>query len=173
MKIRTKHGQVYKNFRLSYFNNWVIKKINYEDNILIMKTNQRLFWYNFEIVRRIIIRAVRKKIRMRYKKKKKVKIKIWRSYKRDQQYLKKLFWFSGITWVPLTMKPRGSRMGRGKGIFKIWFVDSKSGTILFKIRNCKIIILYVILKRISCCARMGKFMSVLNLAKIQYEHWYW
>ena len=54
----------------------------------------------------------------------------------------------------------------GEGILKIWFVDSKSGIILFKIRNCKIVILYVILKGISYCVRIRKFMSISNLVEV-------
>ena len=42
-----------------------------------MKTNQCLFWHNFEIVCWVIIATARKKIRMRYKKKLKLKYNVY------------------------------------------------------------------------------------------------
>lgn len=177
--VRKGTRQVYKNFRLSYRKNWNITKRIYEENTLVIMISRRMFWYNFESIRRVIIRTVRKKIRKRYKMQKMQKIqkknrnKTWGIYKRDRRYVKKLLWISGLEWLPLTMKSRGSRMGHGKGRFKIWYIRFCPGVMMLKIQCWKSIILYMILKRVSYYYRVIQFINIKKLIYRSKEELYW
>lgn len=51
--------------------------------------------------------------------------------------------------MPLTLKARGARMGKGKGGFKKWYVHVKPGVVLFRLRSSKILVARVVLGRIA------------------------
>lgn len=165
--------QAYKNFRLNYRSNWNIVERVYEDNVLVIIISRRMFWYNFESMRRVIIRAVRRKIRKRYKIQRKIREKTWSTYKRDYCYRKKLFWIGGLEWLPFTMKPRGSRMGHGKGRFKTWYVRFRPGIMIFKMQCWKLIVMYIILKRLSYCFRIIQLTNIKRVIYKSREELYW
>lgn len=46
-------------------------------------------------------------------------------------------WFSAFPHLPLTRKPNGTRMGKGKGKLECWFTNVSGGTILIEFRNLR------------------------------------
>ena len=169
-----KDGKIINNkFRLNYFRNWQIVTINYYNNSFIINITKRLFWYNFEVIRRLVARAFKKKIKLRYKKKKKKKkIKIWKIYVRKKKK-KKFLWISGILWVPLNIKSKGSRMGHGKGSLKGWYISFNPGIIVFKLYNFKIILLNIISRQILSYMKVSKIINILQIRNYYYSIWYW
>ena len=47
-------------------------------------------------------------------------------------------WINIFPYLPLTKKVIGSRMGKGKGKLKIWWVQVKPGTNLFEFKNLRV-----------------------------------
>lgn len=107
----------------------------YETDVFVVVKLSRAFWYNFEVIRREIKRLMRAKRQKRYKfkQKKKIKVKIRNAYVRKYKYAQRVMWISGLNWLPLSMKPKGSRMGKGVGGFKKWYSLTTWGFVLFKI----------------------------------------
>ncbi len=56
---------------------------------------------------------------------------------RKSDKTKRFFWFNGFPHLPLTRKPLGSRMGKGKGKVEIWFAQLKPGSFLFEFVNLR------------------------------------
>ena len=50
---------------------------------------------------------------------------------------KRKFWFNGFPHLPLTRKSTGSRMGKGKGKVKRWFIRIKGNSLLFEFKNLR------------------------------------
>lgn len=50
---------------------------------------------------------------------------------------RRFFWFNGFPQLPLTRKSTGSRMGKGKGKLKYWFIRLKGGIFLFEFKNLR------------------------------------
>ena len=65
-----------------------------------------------------------------------LKIYLKRSVKKPDITQRK-FWFNASPHLPITKKPIGSRMGKGKGKTKKWFAPVKPGTILVEFRNLR------------------------------------
>ena len=165
--------QAYRNFRLTSFQQWRFGHVDYNGCLFIVMNSMRLFWYNFETVRRLVIRSMRKKLPKRYKIKKVKKKKKWHSYVRPKRYISKLLWVGGISWLPLTMKPRGSRMGHGKGSFKMWFVRPTAGLLIFRVSCLKYLLMRIILKRVAGCIQTKSFSYINQWGRNVGVSWYW
>lgn len=46
-------------------------------------------------------------------------------------------WFHAFPHLPLTRKPNGTRMGKGKGKLECWFTHVSGGTILVEFKNLR------------------------------------
>ena len=56
---------------------------------------------------------------------------------RKSDYTKRFVWFHAFPHLPLTKKPTGTRMGKGKGKLECWFTNITNGTILVEFRNLR------------------------------------
>lgn len=50
---------------------------------------------------------------------------------------KRKLWFRTFPYFPLSKKPQGLRMGKGKGKFLIWFAKIRAGLILIQVKNIR------------------------------------
>lgn len=50
---------------------------------------------------------------------------------------RRFVWFHAFPHLPLTRKPKGVRMGKGKGKLECWFTNVSGGTILVEFRNLR------------------------------------
>lgn len=50
---------------------------------------------------------------------------------------RRFVWFNAFPHIPLTRKPNGTRMGKGKGKLECWFTDISGGTILIEFQNLR------------------------------------
>ena len=64
------------------------------------------------------------------------KLFLKRSIKKSEK-TKRFFWFNSFPQLPLTRKVIGSRMGKGKGKVKKWFIKIKPNTFLFEFLNLR------------------------------------
>lgn len=78
---------------------------------------------------------------------------IKKSTKRSEKTLRK-FWCTVFPNQPLTKKPQGSRMGKGKGKRITWGLLVKSGFFLYELKNLRFgrgfFYLYQLKKKIPC-----------------------
>lgn len=56
---------------------------------------------------------------------------------RKSDYTRRFVWFSAFPHIPLTRKPNGTRMGKGKGKLECWFTHVSGGTTLFEFKNLR------------------------------------
>jgi len=56
---------------------------------------------------------------------------------RKSDKTKRFFWFKAFPHLPLTRKPDGLRMGKGKGKLDCWFTTIKGGVILCEFKNLR------------------------------------
>lgn len=56
---------------------------------------------------------------------------------RKSDHTKRSFWFNTFPHLPLTRKPKGSRMGKGAGKLHIWFTNVQAGTIIVEFTNLR------------------------------------
>lgn len=72
-----------------------------------------------------------------------------------------------MVWLPLAAKPRGSRMGRGKGGFRVWYAHMRAGTSIVRLRYHKSVVVYVMIRRllanVSACRRGNMAMVVRDV----------
>jgi large subunit ribosomal protein L16 len=50
---------------------------------------------------------------------------------------RRFVWFNAFPHIPLTRKPNGTRMGKGKGKLECWFTNVTGGSILLELRNLR------------------------------------
>ncbi len=50
---------------------------------------------------------------------------------------RRFVWFLAFPHLPLTKKPNGIRMGKGKGKLECWFTNVSGGTILMEFKNLR------------------------------------
>lgn len=50
---------------------------------------------------------------------------------------RRFVWFLAFPHLPLTRKPNGVRMGKGKGKLQCWFTNLAGGTVLIEFRNLR------------------------------------
>ena len=50
---------------------------------------------------------------------------------------RRFFWFNAFPHLPLTRKPNGVRMGKGKGKLECWFTNISGGSTLVEFRNLR------------------------------------
>jgi large subunit ribosomal protein L16 len=56
---------------------------------------------------------------------------------RKSDYTKRFVWFHAFPHLPLTKKPTGTRMGKGKGKLECWFTNVQGGAVLFEFKNLR------------------------------------
>ena len=56
---------------------------------------------------------------------------------RKSDYTNRFFWFNAFPHLPLTKKPTGTRMGKGKGKLECWFTTLPGGIILIEFKNLR------------------------------------
>lgn len=56
--------------------------------------------------------------------------------KRSEKTLR-VFWLKSFPQIPLTRKPKGLRMGKGKGKRDTWFAKIPNGSILIEFKNLR------------------------------------
>lgn len=56
---------------------------------------------------------------------------------RKSDYTRRFVWFNAFPHLPLTRKPVGLRMGKGKGKLQCWFTNVSGGTMLIEFRNLR------------------------------------
>lgn len=57
---------------------------------------------------------------------------------RKSDYTKRFVWLHAFPHLPLTKKPTGTRMGKGKGKLECWFTNVTNGVIFVEFRNLRI-----------------------------------
>jgi len=50
---------------------------------------------------------------------------------------RRFVWFNAFPHLPLTRKPKGVRMGKGKGKLEAWVTNVRAGTILIEFQNLR------------------------------------
>ena len=66
----------------------------------------------------------------------KMKLFLKRSIKKSDK-TRRLFWFTTFPHLPLTKKPIGTRMGKGKGKLDIWYTNVRGGSLLIEFKNLR------------------------------------
>lgn len=56
---------------------------------------------------------------------------------RKSDYTRRFVWFHAFPHLPLTKKPTGTRMGKGKGKNECWFTNVSGGTTLVEFKNLR------------------------------------
>ena len=56
---------------------------------------------------------------------------------RKSDYTKRFVWFNAFPHLPITKKPSGTRMGKGKGKLEAWFTTIYPGTVLVEFKNLR------------------------------------
>lgn len=56
---------------------------------------------------------------------------------RKSDSTKRFVWFNAFPHLPLTRKPNGIRMGKGKGKLECWFTNISGGSVLVEFRNLR------------------------------------
>ena len=56
---------------------------------------------------------------------------------RKSDYTKRFVWFNAFPHLPITKKPAGTRMGKGKGKLEAWYTTIYPGTILTEFKNLR------------------------------------
>lgn len=64
------------------------------------------------------------------------KLFLKRSMKKSDQ-TRRFIWFLAFPHLPLTRKPNGIRMGKGKGKLECWFTNISGGTIFLEFKNLR------------------------------------
>ena len=64
------------------------------------------------------------------------KLFLKRSSKKSD-YTRRFFWLSAFPHLPLTKKPNGVRMGKGKGKLECWFTNISGGTVIVEFKNLR------------------------------------
>lgn len=57
---------------------------------------------------------------------------------RKPDFTKRFVWLSSFPHLPLTRKPTGTRMGKGKGKLECWFTNLHAGIFFVEFRNLRI-----------------------------------
>jgi large subunit ribosomal protein L16 len=65
-----------------------------------------------------------------------LKLFLKRSVKKGDK-TRRSFWFYAFPHLPLSRKPVGLRMGKGKGKLKCWFTNIRGGVVLFEFNNLR------------------------------------
>jgi large subunit ribosomal protein L16 len=66
-----------------------------------------------------------------------LKLFLKRSSKKSDR-TRRIFWFNAFPHIPLTRKPKGLRMGKGKGKLKCWFTNIRGGSIIIQFKNLRL-----------------------------------
>lgn len=56
---------------------------------------------------------------------------------RKSDYTRRFVWINAFPHLPLTKKPTGTRMGKGKGKLECWYTHVHSGVSLFEFKNLR------------------------------------
>ena len=112
--------------------------------IIKTKKNTRIFWTNFETLRLQLTWALGKK--RRFSRKLYFKHKLGQKKKKEFAFRynanrKRKMWkifFTGFPHLLYTLKPKGSRMGKGKGSSNSYFYNAASGQHLIFIIGCNL-----------------------------------
>jgi large subunit ribosomal protein L16 len=56
---------------------------------------------------------------------------------RKSDYTRRFVWFHAFPHLPLTKKPTGTRMGKGKGKLECWMTSVSGGTTLIEFKNLR------------------------------------
>lgn len=64
------------------------------------------------------------------------KLFLKRSSKKSEK-TRRFAWFQAFPHLPLTRKPNGTRMGKGKGKLECWFTNISGGTFLIEFKNLR------------------------------------
>lgn len=56
---------------------------------------------------------------------------------RKSDYTKRFVWMHAFPHLPLTKKPTGTRMGKGKGKLECWFTNIQPGTVFVEFKNLR------------------------------------
>ena len=56
---------------------------------------------------------------------------------KKSDYTDRFTWLKAFPHLPLTKKPTGTRMGKGKGKLECWFTNVSGGTILIEFKNLR------------------------------------
>ena len=64
------------------------------------------------------------------------KLFLKRSMKKSD-YTRRFVWFLAFPHLPLTRKPNGIRMGKGKGKLECWFTNISGGSVLLEFKNLR------------------------------------
>jgi ribosomal protein L16 len=57
---------------------------------------------------------------------------------RKADYTKRFVWLHAFPHLPLTKKPTGTRMGKGKGKLECWYTSIPGGVVLVEFRNLRL-----------------------------------
>lgn len=56
---------------------------------------------------------------------------------KKSDYTRRSVWFLAFPHLPLTRKPNGVRMGKGKGKLECWFTNISGGSIVIEFKNLR------------------------------------
>lgn len=56
---------------------------------------------------------------------------------KKSDYTRRFVWFLAFPHLPLTRKPNGVRMGKGKGKLECWFTNISGGSVIIEFKNLR------------------------------------
>lgn len=128
MKLRPNKFKHTKNFRSKWIKNYKLKKLKFGQ-------------YGIKVLNYIFLTA---RLLNRYK------IMMHLCVRKGSLYNRSMWIRYNIT-IPLTKKPKGSRMGSGKGKMFAWGFKTFGGTIFFEFKNVKYGRAYIYYKGLQAC----------------------
>ena len=143
------------------------KSSNFVGIIKIHKTI-RIFYHNFETLRLQLTwslvrrRRLTKKMFFKQKMSKKKKKKLFFKWPYRYNKFQRSVWYIGFPHLPYTTKPKGSRMGKGKGGSKNYFYKCYAGQTLIYISNYSKIQLYYTFYKVHKCIPSTTFYIYNN-----------
>lgn len=137
----------------------------------------KLFWHNFEALRLQLIWAISKRRKFSRKmffkhkmaEKKKVKKVIFRWRAKKKKKISRVLYL-GFPHLLYTLKPKGSRMGKGKGSSANYFYKARPGQNIIFITDCSLPKLNFALYK-ATKAIPGSVATINNIYKLPYLKW--
>jgi hypothetical protein len=132
-----------KKFRRNIYVDIKVKNLCNYELYCYLRGNTRWFWYNIEFIRLLAAWNITK-----LKQQKRGELPHLAStatyYKQRSERQAPTVEINNFPHVAYTSKVRGARMGRGKGVIKVWQYNLKSGVLYFRLRNFSKFICYLI-----------------------------
>lgn len=140
MKLRRPRKTRFINFfKCKNMCSWRCQNVMFGEGWLQARYTFKLHWYLFETIRlRLAWSLIKKKRASRktyYKQKMKKETVVKGPFKWPRSSSQGVAWYGGFPHLAYSKKPRGSRMGKGKGSSKHWYYLVKPGACVLRVRT--------------------------------------